>query len=806
MVTEQTVLSPKDKIMLSLKTKLMLTKNISADNWFGYLIITILSISSLIFLVIKIENTLFAIARDTSEIREASHDIQIHLLATNHLVTNYLQELDNQKAQTFLSQSAYHDNKIIAKFNNLHKETGGSNDALNKAKEIFLQWQSKRNDTIQKALSEKEKEVSEELLQQHFQVINAINVALTPLYHNENTILERSSNTLQSDMINSLKTQVYIIIIMLFLLMTAFFTRQRYVEKERRSIVSALSWSNQLLDSSPDAMIISDRYGNIKNVNVKASQLFGYTKEEFHRLNVANLMPSRIENHDKRIESFFKHSTNREMGEGKTLYAVNKSQKEFPVEISLNLAELDGRKVAITIIRDVTEKRQIQAALIRNANFDSLTGLPNRKLIQDRLLQSMSQADRYRKKFGVLFIDLDDFKKVNDNFSHEVGDSLLKCIANILTKLLRSEDTIGRLSGDEFLVIAQDANQASLSKIASKILQLFTEIDYIAGNKVSIGCSVGISIYPDNGDTCEDLIRNADLAMYQAKNVGKNTFSFYKKSMLKNASEDFALESSLRAAVEKNEFYPVFQPIFEIKTLKVVGFEALLRWRNADFASIGPETFIPILEKLGLIHQVGYFVLKKSLEAVKYWQTTTKRDYCIAVNVSPYQLKNPELFASVKTLLTDLNLKGSCLEIELTEKALIEESKAIVVTLHRLKRLGVRIALDDFGTGYSSLQYLTRYPITSLKIDKSFVDGLNTSALSQVKQALIDTTLYLSDLLNLSVTAEGIEHAEQLSYLKERHCEFGQGYYLSKPLPQSDIIDLLHNIDVPDFATSVLPN
>lgn len=583
--------------------------------------------------------------------------------------------------------------------------------------------------------------------------------------------------------------------IILGLIVVGIYLHRRYLFNERLISSNELTWLNELLDSLPDAMLISDENGHIEQVNNKTCMLFGYMEEEFLNLNISNLIPPRFsENHHHNISNFFNKPASREMGQGKSLYAINKYGKEFPVEISLNLVEFDTRKVVIANIRDVTEKKQIEATLIQQANFDSLTQLPNRKLIRDRLLQLINHANRYNKKLGVLFIDLDDFKKINDNFSHQVGDSLLCDVANTLTSLIRAEDVVGRLSGDEFMVIAQNpARKESLITIAKKILAALRQIDLPENNNIQVNSSIGISVYPEDGCTCEDLIRNADLAMYQAKSIGKDTFSFFQDSMLSVASKDFALESALRNAVEKEEFYVVFQPKFEINTLKIIGYEALLRWQSTTYSKMGPDKFVPRLEKLNLINKVGYLALQKSLEAVKHWQSLTNSNIHVAVNVSPSQLKGSGLFESIKKLLKQYQLTGPSLEIELTEQMLIEQSETLIDELIKIKNLGVGIALDDFGTGYSSLNYLTHYPIRALKIDKTFVDGIDINSTNKVKEVLIDTTLYLAKSLNLGVTAEGIETEEQLSYLKQRKCKYGQGYFFSKPLPFHEATLLLQN-------------
>ncbi|MFT6896954.1 MAG: diguanylate cyclase (GGDEF)-like protein/PAS domain S-box-containing protein [Paraglaciecola sp.] len=757
---------------------------------------------SIFLMFSKIELVLQNLNHNYSAVSNSARDIRINTLSSQLLLADFTSNIPPLNAAELFEQNNRLDNNIGDAFAVLKKRFWGDKIKIDALKNIYLDWRSVRNKTIEVFSLNDESSLLPILFKQNAQQINLINQELQFLTETTNNKAQNIIKTSHNETLKVLQIELAILIFLLCFLLAIFYTLQRRIAKDKKIVTKALAWANQLIDSSPDAMIISDRDGNITQVNNKSENLFGYAKNEFEGLNISTLMPKRFDNHHENIKQFFNHSSSREMGLGKTLFAVNKSGQEFPVEISLNLAELHERKVAITVIRDITDKKQNEATLIHQANYDLLTKLPNRKLIHDRLSQAIYRANRSNKKFGVLFIDLDGFKKINDNYGHECGDSLLVCISNKLRTALRAEDTIGRLGGDEYLVIIPDiVHRESLKNIVEKILQSFEHIEPIAGKNIRIGASIGVSLYPDNGINCEDLIRNADLAMYDAKkSSGKNSYSFFKEALLNQMATNHTLEIAVKQGCENNEFYVLYQPIFDIKSLKILGFEALLRWSNPSYKHLSPEYYIPVLEKSNLINQVGEFVLQQSLEALKYWHQVTGSELYVAVNISPFQLKDPTLPTTIKTLLDTYQLDGRYLEIELTEKSLIEPSPMLEQMLLQLRKIGVCIALDDFGTCYSSMHYLTRYPITSLKIDKSFVDGIDKNKGNDIKRVLVDTTVSLAQSLNLTVTAEGIELEEQITYLQGIHCDLGQGFYFSKPLAFEDINSLLQNEVQGSFA------
>jgi diguanylate cyclase (GGDEF)-like protein/PAS domain S-box-containing protein len=770
-----------------------LAKKRNLKYFLAFLILALTCTSSIFLLYSKIEITLHNSYGNYSSFSQAARDIRIHTLTSQHSLVDFIYSIDEQGLDEMIIQNGHHDNEVEQAFVLLEKTFWGKNSRVEKIKDVYLDWFAVRGEIIDMLLLNQKMSVLQALLKQNTQRLMGINNQLAQL-----TVDSQSKNSIQTShngTLKSLRIELAISVLLLFFLLATFYTFQRRITKEKQAVLSALVWSNQLLDSSPDAMIISDRDGNITQVNKNAEELFGYSKSEFKSLNIAKLMPKRFVNHQEHIQHFFKRASSRQMGLGNTLYALNRLGKEFPVEISLNSAELNERKVAITVIRDVTDKKKIEAKLLHQANYDLLTNLPNRKLINDRLNQAINRAIRSNNKFGVLFIDLDNFKKANDLHGHEFGDKLLVCIADLLRASLRAEDTIGRLGGDEYLVIIPDIIQnESLTHIVEKILLAFAHLGPIDDKSVDIGASIGISIYPDNGINCDELIRDADLAMYEAKkSSGQSSFRYFDEAMLDQTTENYAIEIALQNALENNEFYVVYQPKFEIKSQEIIGFEALLRWNNSRFSHLTPEDYIPILEKNDMINKVGNFVLKTSLKAISYWREMTGKDLHIAVNISSYQLKNPALASSIEMLLKKYQLDSRSLEIELTEQTLIEPSKMLKQVLQNLRDLGVGISLDDFGTGYSSLHYLANFPITSIKIDKSFVNGIDTNNSNETKRVLVDTIVALGRSLNLIVTAEGIELEEQIKYLINIDCDHGQGFYFSKPLTAENINSLLQS-------------
>lgn len=454
------------------------------------------------------------------------------------------------------------------------------------------------------------------------------------------------------------------------------------------------------------------------------------------------------------------------------------------------LQDEKGRTIgAIETLQDITSQKIQEEKIIHQAHFDSLTGLPNRFLAMDRLNLLIEEAKRSEKKLAVLFIDLDDFKKVNDTLGHDIGDELLIQAAEKLRATIRSSDTIGRLGGDEFIVIISNLDQAlDIRPIAEKLLERFRDAFSVKNRELLLTTSIGISIYPDDGNQPNELLRNADSAMYFSKNQGRNAYHFFREEMNAGVERRLALEEQMHGALARDEFLLHYQPVVDIQSGKISGAEALLRWNNPKLGSISPDEFIPIAEQTGLIVPIGYFVLNKAMETTRHVIDKFEVDFNIAINLSPLQFKDPKLIFRIKTLLSKHRLKGNQLNLEITEGVLLGNQQHIEQAFAELKALNIHISMDDFGTGYSSLNYLREYDFHTLKIDRSFIQDF---AQDKTAPALIDATIAMAHALDVDVVAEGVETKEQLTYLSSRACNYAQGYLFSKPLNEEDFKELL---------------
>jgi diguanylate cyclase (GGDEF)-like protein len=415
--------------------------------------------------------------------------------------------------------------------------------------------------------------------------------------------------------------------------------------------------------------------------------------------------------------------------------------------------------------------------------------LPNRVLFRDRLTQAVAQAQRNDWTIGVMFLDVDRFKLINDTLGHVVGDELLRMVSARLAGAIRTGDTVGRLGGDEFAVILADlARPQDVRQVADKLQQAFATPFRLRDREVYISLSIGITLYPVDGTGPDDLIKNADVAMYRAKELGRNNVQFYTAEMNRRANEWLDLENSLRRAMEREEFLLFYQPRVDVVSGRMVGMEALLRWKRADGTMVSPGVFVPLLEETGLIMLVGDWVLQTACLQQAQWRSAGLPLVPIAVNVSPRQLHDQSMAARVREIVTDCNADPGMLELELTESSLMRNPEEVVRMLSEIRALGVRIAIDDFGTGYSSLSYLKRFPLDCLKIDQSFVRDITTD---EDDGAIVRTIISIARQMNLKVVAEGVETAEQLAFLKALDCDEAQGYLFARPMPAGEIGDRL---------------
>ncbi|MDC0663485.1 putative bifunctional diguanylate cyclase/phosphodiesterase [Marinobacter sp. SS21] len=454
-------------------------------------------------------------------------------------------------------------------------------------------------------------------------------------------------------------------------------------------------------------------------------------------------------------------------------------------------------------IRDAAEKalrdkevrlERAVAELQYLANYDSLTGLPNRALCMDRIAYAIKHANRTNTCTGVLYLDLDHFKDINDSLGHAVGDELLKATARRLSEMLREEDTLARLGGDEFVIIMTDIDSTeNVIPAVSKILDHFDRQFQVSGYSLQSTVSVGVCVYPDDGQTVEALMKAADTAMYKAKEVGRNTYAFYESKMNKLAVWRQQLGSELQQAIARDQLFLVFQPKIGLADGRVHGAEALLRWRHPGLGGISPADFIPVAEHTGQIRRIGRWVLEESCAALKRWRDLGFGDLTVAVNLSAAQFRQADLVETLADLLKDYDIPPQSLELEITESMLVRDVEQAIRMLRRIKLLGLRVSIDDFGTGYSSLSYLRKFPLDSLKIDRSFVDEVGSNS---DDTAITLAIISMAKSLRLKVIAEGVETPDQWAFLSEHQCDEIQGFLVSQGLRDDDFVAFMRDFSL----------
>jgi diguanylate cyclase (GGDEF)-like protein len=432
--------------------------------------------------------------------------------------------------------------------------------------------------------------------------------------------------------------------------------------------------------------------------------------------------------------------------------------------------------------------RALTEQIAHLAEHDSLTGLPNRLLLNDRLDQAIAQAGRSSKLMAILFLDLDNFKLINDSLGHPTGDKLLQSVARSLLGCVRAPDTVSRQGGDEFVILLRDVERAEDPAItARRIQRALKEAHSIDGHQFHVTASIGISIFPLDGLDAATLLKNADTAMYRAKENGRQNFRFFKPEMNVKAVERQSMEEDLRRALERNEFTLNYQPILDLKSDAITGAEALLRWTHPTRGSVEPAEFIPVAEDTGLILPIGAWVLREACMQAKAWENEGLSPITISVNVSALQFRSEGFLDSLTTILKETGLNPESLDIEITESVLMGRAERGVPTLETLRKQGVQVAVDDFGTGYSSLSYLQKLKVDSLKIDQSFVHEIATTP---NETSIVSAIISMGRSLGLRVTAEGVETPEALAFLKAQNCDEAQGYYISRPVPAAEFAEL----------------
>ena len=549
--------------------------------------------------------------------------------------------------------------------------------------------------------------------------------------------------------------------------------------------------SAAVMQNTHEGVVITDTTPHILAVNDAFTTITGYSREE-----ATGKDPS-ILNSGRQDDAFYEFMWKILLKDGfwqGELWNRRKNGEIYPQWLSISAVRDERQQPVryIGVFSDISKLKESQSQLEFLAHHDPLTRLFNRSAVESRMEQELEQAKRHDQQLSVLFIDLDRFKQVNDSFGHLIGDELLCSVADRLRARLREGDTLGRLGGDEFVLLATPLQEKQDAAVIARdiLLALSEPFNLSTGHEVFIGGSIGISLYPDNGSTVAELTKNADAAMYLAKENGRNQFSFYTPELNADARKKLELENDLRRAVIHNELRLHYQPKVNIGNGLISGAEALVRWKKADGSWVSPAQFIPVAEKSGVILTIGSWVIEQACSQIRNWLDEGLPPISIAVNVSARQFRSGHLDKLVKNALEKFNIPPHHLELELTESMLMNEPERAIETMNKLKKVGVKISLDDFGTGYSNFGYLRRFPIDSLKIDQSFVRGV---AIRPDDAMIVDSIIGLAQRMKLHVIAEGVETAEQLHYLRANHCDELQGYYFSKALPADEFADLLRS-------------
>ncbi len=555
-------------------------------------------------------------------------------------------------------------------------------------------------------------------------------------------------------------------------------------EKERAQVT---------LNSIGDAVLSTDISGNVTYLNVVAEHMTGWTRKEavghplvdvFQIIDGATHKPS-----PNPMELAIK--LDKAVGLTANCILVRRDGYECAIEDSAApIHDRDGQVTgAVIVFHDVSMARSMVLEMSHLAQHDALTDLPNRLLLNDRLAQAISLARRNHHQLAVLYLDLDGFKNINDSLGHSVGDKLLQSIALCLSAAVRKSDTVSRQGGDEFVILLPEVAHAVDAAItAEKILTELKKTHSIGEHRLHVTASIGVSTYPGNGDDAESLIKNADTAMYHAKQCGRDNYQFFKPDMSLRAVERQSLEGQLRYAVERQELLLHYQPKVNLKTGAIVGVEALVRWQHPERGLLLPGQFLIIAEDTGMIISIGQWVLREACRQTREWLDAGLQAVPVSVNISSLEFRSEQFLEHVQAALKESCLDPRYLELELTETVLMRHTESTTYMLGKLKAIGVRLAVDDFGTGYSSLSYLTRFPIDSLKLDQSFVHNIMTGSNDAI---IISSVISMAKSLKQSVIAEGVETIEQLAFLQAHGCDEGQGYYFSRPAAAEQFANLL---------------
>lgn len=558
---------------------------------------------------------------------------------------------------------------------------------------------------------------------------------------------------------------------------------------ERQQYKKEIILATTVYDNIIEGIVITNSDGVIEKVNNAFTQISGYKPEEAIGKN------PRILKSDRHPPVFYEEMWASLLSCGTwegEIWNRRKNGETYPEWLSINAIKNSEEQTThyVSLFHDRTQTREQEEKIKYQANYDALTGLPNRQLINDRLTMAIASSRRDDFFLGVLFVDLDDFKNINASQGYYNGDLLLQQVAERLTACCREEDSVARIGGDKFLLIAQclRKKEPAAVRLTERIIASLKQPFWVKEKPVYINASVGIALFPENGNDIESLRKNAEAAMYQAKIQGKNQFHLFTEELNQAVLRQIALENDLRGALSRDEFVVYYQPKVDLQTGVLFGMEALVRWNRLKKEMVPPVEFIPIAEEIGVIFSLGQWVLATACRQAREYGVTYQRDLSVAVNFSVKQFRQDNLVEMIQEVLHETNLSPNLLTVEITESIVISDIEATIATLKRLRGLGVQVSIDDFGTGYSSLSYLKKMPLNELKIDKSFVDDLPNDPEAT---AIAKMVIALAKALNLKTVAEGVETKEQLAFLRNEGCDVLQGYLFSKPLPAAEMAALL---------------
>ena len=557
---------------------------------------------------------------------------------------------------------------------------------------------------------------------------------------------------------------------------------------KRKQAQAQMSKLSRALERTGDAVIITDRYGVIEYVNPAFEEMSGFTSQE-----ALGKTPNIIKSGKHDAEYYKQLWSTLLSGEDFRDIMINRMKDGTIYYEEKTISPLQDANKEITNFvatgKNITERMQFQEKLHYLAHHDVLTNLPNRAMFVDRLTQALLHARRHGRALSVMFLDMDRFKVINDTLGHDIGDMLLQEFGKRLVECVRSSDTVARLGGDEFIILLEDmADKGDASTVADKVINVLTTPFVLNGRELFMTTSIGISVFPGDGDDVASMLKNADTAMYRAKEQGRNNYQFYSADMSNKALERLAMETQLRWALDRNEFVLYYQPKLDYRSGKIVGAEALIRWVHPEQGLVSPAEFIPMLEETGLVVPVGEWVLKTACAQHKAWKDAGLTGICMSVNLSARQLEQAGLLQSVQDVIEDFDLKPGDLELELTESIIMNNAEKTIEILNSISRLGVGFSVDDFGTGYSSLAYLKRFPIQTIKIDRAFVKDITTDP---DDESIVKAIIAMSRSLKLEIIAEGVESEAQAIFLQQYGCNYMQGFLFSKPVPAAEFAALL---------------